>query len=263
MKIICFILFYFSLFAVTAQERIKVDYSEYKHVQIPILQKGQLYIDLKNEKTVWVENTSSRIENYDKKNIEKPKNEDIRRPDNSFEVSLGRTIPDDYVLYDYKNRKIEIIEDLGKKVFSVPDTFNELKWNLQKETKTVNNIECFKATTNFRGNDWDVWYAPSIPYPYGPWKLHGLPGLILEAKTKDGFYTLIADKIEYNYPENNQLVPRDKILKELSFKEYLEYQDVLFNMLFLGEDMPKQARDIFAHKKERKFETKANLSWMK
>lgn len=262
MKTIYLILIFLSFIGINAQDRIKVEYSEYKHIQIPILQKSQLYIDLKKDKTVWVDNTSTRIENYDKKK-EQPKKEDERHADNVIEVSLGRTIPNDYILYDYKNKKVEIIEDLGKKVFSVPDTFNELKWDLQKESKTVNGIECFKASTTFRGNNWDVWYAPSLPYSYGPWKLHGLPGLILEMKSTDGFYTLIADKVEYNYPENEPLVPRDKILKELSFKEYLEYQDVLFNMLFLGEDMPQLSKDIFAHKKERKFETKANLSWMK
>ncbi|WCM43537.1 GLPGLI family protein (plasmid) [Flavobacterium sp. CBA20B-1] len=253
------LLFFISFININAQNRLKVNYSEYINIQIPVKQPNKLFIDLKNEKTVWVENTSAQIWDYDKKKEEKEQIE--KGYNNAFSAELGRTIPDDYVLYDYKNRKIEIIEDLGKKVFSVPDTFNELKWNLQKETKTVNNIECFKATTNFRGNDWDVWYAPSIPYPYGPWKLHGLPGLILEAKTKDGYFTFIAEKIDNNYLESELYIPREKILKIISFKEYLEYQDYLFNFLFLGKSAPTP-KDVFLNTKEKKFETKANLSWL-
>lgn len=56
-----------------------------------------------------------------------------------------------------------------------------MNWILSEETKMFNKIECNKATTNFRGRIYTAWYAPSIPSSFGPWKLNGLPGLILEA----------------------------------------------------------------------------------
>jgi hypothetical protein len=37
----------------------------------------------------------------------------------------------------------------------------------------------------FKGREYIVWYAPSIAYAEGPWKLGGLPGLILEAYDKE------------------------------------------------------------------------------
>jgi len=40
---------------------------------------------------------------------------------------------------------------------------------------------CQKAKCNFRGRQWTVWFASDIPVSDGPWKLGGLPGLIMEA----------------------------------------------------------------------------------
>lgn len=47
------------------------------------------------------------------------------------------------------------------------------------ETEVYYGYECRKATCTFRGRKWTAWYAPELPYEYGPWKLNGLPGLIL------------------------------------------------------------------------------------
>jgi len=227
------------------------------NVDIPILQKEQLYIDQKNNKTIWVENVSTQIENYEER-----KNDFEAFSSNQVFASLDRTIPNDYIIIDYNRREINIVEDLGRKVFLVKDNFVEKKWILQNETKIIDNILCYKAKTSFRGNNWEVWYAPSIPYPYGPWKLNGLPGLILEAKSSDDFYAFVVEKIEYNYEEEEAYVPMDKILKEISFRDYLEYQDYLFNLLFLGRSI-EGSSNIFLGRKEKEFEIEADLSWEK
>ncbi|GAB6975196.1 GLPGLI family protein [Prevotella falsenii] len=56
------------------------------------------------------------------------------------------------------------------------------EWTMYEDsTITVLGMECKKATTNFRGRYWEVWYAEDIPISQGPWKLCGLPGMILKA----------------------------------------------------------------------------------
>ena len=58
-----------------------------------------------------------------------------------------------------------------------------------KGKKTVCGYQCRKATGEFRGKKWNVSYAADIPTTAGPWKLHGLPGLITFATDEKGIHT--------------------------------------------------------------------------
>jgi GLPGLI family protein len=63
----------------------------------------------------------------------------------------------------------------------------KLKWEIKKDsTKTIGKHLCIKADTEFRGRKYEVWFTPEIPINKGPWKLNGLPGLILQATDKEG-----------------------------------------------------------------------------
>lgn len=69
-------------------------------------------------------------------------------------------------------------------------------WKLCKGEKTICGYPCKKATATFRGRTWTAWYAPSLPYSDGPWKLGGLPGVILEAAEAEGKITFRCKKVE-------------------------------------------------------------------
>lgn len=56
-----------------------------------------------------------------------------------------------------------------------------INWSILTQTKQIGKFTCQKATTRFRGRNYEAWFSPEIPVSAGPWKLHGLPGLILEA----------------------------------------------------------------------------------
>jgi GLPGLI family protein len=56
-----------------------------------------------------------------------------------------------------------------------------MKWQISIDTATFGGMHCQKANTHFKGRDYTAWFCPDIPFHGGPWKLLGLPGLILEA----------------------------------------------------------------------------------
>lgn len=66
-----------------------------------------------------------------------------------------------------------------------------IEWQLGSEKKTVAGIECQSATGDFGGRTWTAWFAPSLAYPYGPYKLGGLPGLILELHDQEREYNYV------------------------------------------------------------------------
>ena len=67
-----------------------------------------------------------------------------------------------------------------------------LEWEMTGEHGTVASFECQKAECDFRGRRWEAWFTPEIPVSEGPWKLKGLPGLILYARDTTGQYSFEA-----------------------------------------------------------------------
>lgn len=69
-------------------------------------------------------------------------------------------------------------------------------WNIGSDTCTVLGYHCTKAETHFKGRHWTVWFTEDIPLDYGPWKLIGLPGLILKASDAKKQYVFVANGLE-------------------------------------------------------------------
>lgn len=67
------------------------------------------------------------------------------------------------------------------------------EWTLIPDsTATILDYACQLAVTQFKGRTWYAWYAEDLPIDNGPWKLHGLPGLILKAYDAQGHYSFTA-----------------------------------------------------------------------
>lgn len=113
------------------------------------------------------------------------------------------------IYYKNLNENLKIHETTHPFTDEVIDVYmdpNNVHWELQKESKYILGILCYKAVatkqrTSFIQkkrtvtNKLTAWYAPSIPIPFGPTTYDNLPGLILEAHTSSYYY--IASKISY------------------------------------------------------------------
>ena len=86
---------------------------------------------------------------------------------------------------------------------------NTQNWKLSDEKKKLNDLNLQKATANWGGRNWTAWFTTDIPFQEGPYKFHGLPGLIVE---------LFDDKNNYKF----ELVKTQKILKPKS-NMYIDY----------------------------------------
>lgn len=77
----------------------------------------------------------------------------------------------------------------------IVDTLPAIEWQLTAESKMIDTLSCQKAIGKFRGRTYTAWYAKAIPVAVGPWKLHGLPGLILEAEDSLGEVKFIFESL--------------------------------------------------------------------
>lgn len=78
----------------------------------------------------------------------------------------------------------------------------ERDWDIMTDsTKNILGYECILAESDYHGRHWKAWFAPEIPVDAGPWKLLGLPGLIMEAIDSTGQHHFTANGMEsYDMP---------------------------------------------------------------
>jgi GLPGLI family protein len=85
----------------------------------------------------------------------------------------------EYYLYPAENKLI--IKEKLINSYLVTGSLPVISWQISNATAIFGGTHCQKATAHFKGRNYTAWFCPDIPSHGGPWKLSGLPGLILEA----------------------------------------------------------------------------------
>jgi GLPGLI family protein len=123
--------------------------------------------------------------------------------------------------YDNGKDTLEYQKDfLAQKLDAFADVYGEehpvivqeklptLKWSLIGETSKMLGFTVQKAKVNFRGRTYTAWFTTEINVSDGPFKFHGLPGLILKIASDDGYYSFEAYSVKSVVQQPNySLVP--------------------------------------------------------
>lgn len=138
--------------------------------------------------------------------------------------------------YPKTNRLTYTTELVGNTAFKYEEAMPTFDWDLLEDDSTIAEYGCNKAKTVFRGRAWTVWYTPDIPISEGPWKLCGLPGLILKAVSDNGEYSFDCMGIEKGNNEKIAIAKKAFVntnandLQKLEMLSITDPQEVIFRL---------------------------------
>lgn len=132
------------------------------------------------------------------------------------------------IYYDKENQ-IEFSKKTDGTILK--NTTLNTNWEIQTESKIISSYLCYKAVLKIpfvnrkgeaRVNEITAWFAPSLPYSFGPKHFYGLPGLILE--TTENKTTFLATKITFDSNEVKIDFPKGKTITKEDYDKKLRAQ---------------------------------------
>lgn len=108
--------------------------------------------------------------------------------------------------------------------FIVKEKWVDIDWDIKNKTKKIGNYTATKAKGSFRGRDYTVWFTYDLPIPFGPWKLHGLPGLILEAEDSEKMMRFYVTEIKIPFDTKN-IIKKPTAEKEITHREEVKMRE--------------------------------------
>ncbi|NJM79105.1 MAG: GLPGLI family protein [Flavobacterium sp.] len=104
----------------------------------------------------------------------------------------------------------------------VSENMPNYNWILEEGTKVIGGYKCNKASLDFRGRHYNVWYTTEVPTQFGPWKFYGLPGLIVTIQTDDNSIFFQLSKLSFGKFEKMKKPSQGK---NITFEQYKKYQE--------------------------------------
>lgn len=151
---------------------------------------------------------------------------------NKFAMTTFKT--DSIGTYNYTNHSKDSIYSrflwLENKVYQLKEKKTKIDWQILDETKKIGDFTCQKAKAKFRGRNYYAWFTTELPFNASPWKLHGLPGVVLKASDEDNKIQFIFKSIN-KVDEGEFFKLQDDNSEIISIKEYSKLQGSLANDL--------------------------------
>lgn len=110
----------------------------------------------------------------------------------------------------YPEMKVQYVERISSGFTPVNIGYNDdakMDWKISAEKAKIGSYNAQKATTEFGGRKWIAWFSSEIPLQDGPYKFHGLPGLIVKIEDEGSNYIweLKGNKKVENFNETTYL----------------------------------------------------------
>lgn len=95
------------------------------------------------------------------------------------------------IIKEFPDFKTYLVTRIGQTKMKVEDE-RKITWKILPEKLKIGDFQTQKAETEMFGRKWTAWFTTEIPIQDGPYKFHGLPGLIvkIEDETKSHSYIL-------------------------------------------------------------------------
>lgn len=121
----------------------------------------------------------------------------------NLQINIHALVGETFIGYPEADKLTQIVNLDAAGVYQHEEPVLEMKWLISSEHKIILGYDCQLATVSFRGRDYKAWFTTDIPLSYGPWKFHGLPGLILEVADTKNDYHFTATGIEHAKDDRN------------------------------------------------------------
>lgn len=129
---------------------------------------------------------------------------------------------DSEIFQNIGENSMNFMECVGLNYYTYDEKFAPMDWHLEDDTITVCGYHCNKATTEYGGRKWIAWYTSELPISNGPWKLCGLPGLILQAHDSENIHNFTA----FSFRKCNTPILRIKSSKIQKLKNREAFLDI-------------------------------------
>lgn len=100
------------------------------------------------------------------------------------------------VFKNYPENGSTTVTDFLTKNFIYTEPTEVPEWTFLAQDTFMLEHPCQQATCDYHGRQWTVWFATDLPISNGPWKLSGLPGIILKAWEAEGKISFTCTRIK-------------------------------------------------------------------
>ena len=209
MKVYHLCLYFMCLLSFAQNKVLVASYDIYYDTHVPHKKIAKLYYDTKSSESVF-------IEDLEKHPWNSPTQTEL------MTMTLEKKMNARYLVYKHLSSSLVMFEDFAKLIYQVQEYYPNYQWNITKDEKLIGSILCQKAEGFYRGTRFEAWFAKEIHISSGPWKFHGLPGLIVEVQSENTKYKYVLTSIKWENEMTKELPVAEKVIDKQAFEKLKE-----------------------------------------